>query len=182
MDFDLLLFVDRARNQSAGHHCAEALHGEHAIDRQAEDRAGIFGRNLGGQPRQLALQLVESRARLGADGNDRRSCRIEKRAREELGHFHGHDFESFGIDQVGLGQDCDAALHRKQAADFEVLAGLRLDGFVGRDHQQHQIDAADAGQHVAHKALVAGDIDQANADRLSPTDSAGRGWRSRGRW
>ena len=48
-----------------------------------------------------------------------------------------------------------------------MLARLRLDGFVGRHHQQHQIDAADAGQHVAHKALVAGNIDQANADRLS---------------
>ena len=43
MDFDLLLLVDRARNQSAGHHGPEALHGEHAIDRQPEDSAGIFG-------------------------------------------------------------------------------------------------------------------------------------------
>ena len=55
MDFDLLLLVDSARNQSACHHGPEALHGEHAINWQPEDSAGIFGRNLGGQPSQLAL-------------------------------------------------------------------------------------------------------------------------------
>ena len=166
MDFDLLLFADRARNQRSCDHGSKALHGEHAIDRQAEHGAGIFGWNLGGQPRQFALQLVESRARLGADGDDRRSCRIEERAREELRHFHGHNFESFRIDQVGLGQNSNPALHRKQAADFEVFARLRLYGFVGCDHQQHQIDAAHSGQHVAHKAFMAGDVDQTNADRL----------------
>ena len=44
--------------------------------------------------------------------------------------------------------------------DIEVLTGLRLDGFVGGDDQQHQIDAADSGEHVAHETLVTGDIDE----------------------
>src|SRR6202011_1586028 len=44
--------------------------------------------------------------------------------------------------------------HRKQAADIEVFASLRLDGFVGRDHQEHQINAADSSQHVAYEAFV----------------------------
>src|ERR1019366_2492852 len=79
----------------------------------------------------------------------------------------GHDFERLGIDQVSLRKNGDPALHRKQAANFKVLAGLGLDGFVSRHHQQHQVDAANSGQHIAHKTLVPGDIDQANADRLA---------------
>ena len=51
----------------------------------------------------------------------------------------------------------------QQAADIEMLARLRLDGFVGGDHEQHQIDAAHAGQHILDEALVAGHVDEAQA-------------------
>jgi len=44
-----------------------------------------------------------------------------------------------------------------------VFASLRLDAFIGGDYEQHQVDAAHARQHVAHKALVAGNIDEAQA-------------------
>ena len=67
---------------------------------------------------------------------------------------------AFPIDGIGLGQHRDAAAHRKQPADIEVFASLRLDRFVGRDHQQHQIDPAHSRQHVAHEALVPGHIDE----------------------
>ena len=70
-----------------------------------------------------------------------------------------------GVHQVRLGQRDDAARDAQQAADVEVLAGLRLDGFVGRDHEQHQVDAAHAGQHVLDEALVARDVDEAQAQR-----------------
>ncbi len=50
MDFDLLLLADGPRDQRPGDHRSEAFHGEDAIDGQAKDRGGIFGRNLGGQP------------------------------------------------------------------------------------------------------------------------------------
>ena len=39
-----------------------------------------------------------------------------------------------------------------------MLAGLRHHAFVGRDDQQREVDAADAGQHVLDEALVAGDV------------------------
>src|SRR4029077_16555429 len=58
----------------------------------------------------------------------------------------------------------DAAANRKQAANIEVFASLRLDPFIGGDYQQNQVDAADAGKHVAHKALVAGDVDETEAN------------------
>ena len=44
-----------------------------------------------------------------------------------------------------------------------MFARLRLHRLVGRNHQQYQVDAADSGQHVAHEALVAGHIDEAEA-------------------
>ncbi len=47
-----------------------------------------------------------------------------------------------------------------------MLSRLWLDGFVGRNHQQHQIEAESPGQHIAHKAFVARDVDKANAQVL----------------
>jgi len=44
---------------------------------------------------------------------------------------------------------------------------LRLNGFVGGDNHQHQIDSAHAGQHIANKTLVAGNVDEAEADFLA---------------
>jgi hypothetical protein len=37
---------------------------------------------------------------------------------------------------------------------------LRLDPFIRRNYQQHEIDAAYASEHVAHKTLVPGDINE----------------------
>ena len=41
-----------------------------------------------------------------------------------------------------------------------MLAGLRLDGFVGGDNQQYQIDASNPSQHIAYEAFMAGYIDK----------------------
>lgn len=38
---------------------------------------------------------------------------------------------------------------------------------VSSDHQQHQVYAADSSEHVAHEALVAGDIDEAETEFLA---------------
>lgn len=48
-----------------------------------------------------------------------------------------------------------------------MFARLRLDRLVGRNDQQHQIDAAHPGQHVAHKPLVAGDVHKTNMQNLA---------------
>ena len=47
----------------------------------------------------------------------------------------------------------------QQRADREVLARLRHHALVGRDHEHREVDAADAGEHVLHEALVAGHVD-----------------------
>ena len=46
-----------------------------------------------------------------------------------------------------------------------MFAGLRLDGGICRDDQQHQVDAAYSGQHVADKTLMPGDIDKAQLEQ-----------------
>ena len=47
-----------------------------------------------------------------------------------------------------------------------MLAGLRHDGFVGRNDQHHHVDAAHAGKHVLDESLVTGHVDEADG-RLS---------------
>ena len=39
-----------------------------------------------------------------------------------------------------------------------MLASLRFDGFSRRDDEQHDVDSGGSGQHVAHEALVSGDV------------------------
>ena len=46
-----------------------------------------------------------------------------------------------------------------------MLARLRLDGFVGGDDKQDQVDAAHAGQHVLDEAFVTGHIHEAQPQR-----------------
>ena len=52
-------------------------------------------------------------------------------------------------------------LDAEQVDDRQMLARLRHDPVVGRDDQQHEVDAGGAGQHVVHEALVAGHVDEA---------------------
>src|SRR5208337_3316465 len=93
--------------------------------------------------------------------------RIEKRSAHKIFHFQPHYFERLRIHRIGFCEHGDAAADRKQAADIEVFASLRLDSFIGGNYQQHQVDAAHAGEHVAHKALVTGNIDETEANRAT---------------
>jgi hypothetical protein len=70
----------------------------------------------------------------------------------------------------------EAGGHVQQPADVEVLASLRHHRLVGGDDQHDEIDAADAGGHVLHEALVAGRVDERHVDAVD------RRVRSRGRW
>ncbi len=48
-----------------------------------------------------------------------------------------------------------------------MLAGLRFDAFIRRNHQHDEIDAPHACQHVANKTLMAGHVDKAEAQLFS---------------
>ena len=121
-------------------------------------RSAFFRRGGGGARSSLA-QFFESRAGNGAHRHHRRA--LQKRAGHELLHFQPHQFQDVRFHQIGLGERHDALRDSQQAANVEVLARLRLDGFVRRDDEQHQIDAAHAGQHVFDETLVTRHVHEA---------------------
>src|SRR5205823_2601012 len=89
---------------------------------------------------------------------------IEKRAAQEVFDLDSHHVQGFRVNQIRLGQHSNATAHGKLATDVEMLAGLGLDRFIRGNHQQHQIDAAYASQHVAYEALVARDVNEAKTE------------------
>src|SRR5581483_9669948 len=93
--------------------------------------------------------------------------RIKERSAENFLQLQADNVERLGIYKVGLGNDRQTTLNLKQAADVEVLDSLRLDGLVRRDDQQDQINAAHAGQHVAHEELVPGDVHESQAQQVA---------------
>ena len=153
VQFDLLFFCHRAGDQCAGHHGAEPLHGKRAVEGQPEmSRSPLGGHGACGAAQRPA-QLVKPCARHRTDRHHRRV--LHELPGDELLHLQPHEFQNVGVHQIGLRQRHHALRNSQQSADIEMLAGLRLNGFVGRDREQHQVDAADAGQHVFDEALVA---------------------------
>ena len=74
------------------------------------------------------------------------------------------DLRGFSLRQPDRLRDHeDRAVDAEQMKNVEMLLGLRHHAVVGRDREQHQVDAVRPGQHVADEALVAGDIDDAGA-------------------
>src|ERR1700730_6701532 len=45
-----------------------------------------------------------------------------------------------------------------------MFSRLRLYGFLGGNHQQHQIDASSTSQHVAHKSFMSWHINESKPD------------------
>ena len=80
------------------------------------------------------------------------------------------------VEHVDLGEGDDAVADAEQLEDAQVLLALRLPALGGGDDEQAGVDAADAGEHVAQEAHVAGHVDE--ADRLAVDARRGR---SRGR-
>ena len=123
-----------------------------------------------------ALQIVQSGAGQRTHSHDGvwfiqiRICQVrfvQERPPQKLLDFQPNHVEGLGIDCVGLSEHGDAALHSEQLQNVEVLASLGLDRFVGRDDQQHQVDASHSGQHVADEALVAGDVHKTEMQPLA---------------
>ncbi len=103
--------------------------------------------------------------RLGAYGEKDGMVRVKKRALEEASYLGADLFETARADSVHLGDHGKTAANSKQAANGEMLFGLRLDAFFGGDDKQHSIDAACACEHIADKELVPWNIDEADAQR-----------------
>src|SRR5690606_34727972 len=59
-----------------------------------------------------------------------------------------------GVHQVAFGEDDNPPVDAQEIEDLQVFLGLGHPAFVGRDHKQHQPDAANTGQHIADEAVV----------------------------
>src|SRR5437588_6958547 len=166
-DLDLVIFAHPAGDERAGYYGAKSLHAEDAINGQAKVSRRVLGRDLADHAGQFSLQLFESGASLGVNGNNWRPPRIEERPAQKIAGLRAHHRERFGVNQVALGEHGKAAADGEQPADIKVLAGLRLDAFVGGHYKQQQIHAAGAGQHVANETLMSGDIHKSQAQHAT---------------
>ena len=166
-NFHLVFATNRARNESSGHDRSKSLHSEYAVDREPSQGTRIAGLHVRGRGGHRPLEIVEACACQRTHGDYGRVRRLQKCAAQKLLDFQPHYIKRLRIDRIRFGEHGDAALHAEQTKNVEVLAGLGLDGFVGRNHQQDEIDASDACQHVAHEALVAGDVDKAEVQRFA---------------
>ena len=126
---------------------------EHPVDRQPEEVVGGPLYQVLRDQAQGGLELIESFPRHGGRGHGRRP--VDPASLEPLGDLGPHQVEPVGFDEVPLGDHGNPAPHAEQLHDREVLFGLGHDPFVGRDHEQRDVDARRAGEHVAHEALVA---------------------------
>ncbi len=158
-DLDVLALFERRAAQRAGDDGAEAAHRERAIHRKPGGSVSKRARRrLARGHFERIAELVEAAPGHGRDGNDRRAGKTG--AFELLRHLELRELEQVRIDRVGLGQRDDAAFDPEQVADRQVLAALRHDALVGRDHEEHQIDSGRAGHHRVYEPLVPGHVDQ----------------------
>ncbi len=155
-DGQRLLDLHASRDQGPRDDCAEALHGEHAIDRQPRGPVRPAHRHRGRQGHQRVFQKLQPvpRARRHRDNGSIG----EKRSRDELAHFEAGELQGLAVAQVALGENDQTSGDVQQPADVKVLTRLRHDRLVGRDDEHHEVHAADSGEHVLHEAFVAGHV------------------------
>jgi len=126
---------------------------------------GIVDRTRHRQRRKFAAKRVKSFAGLCAYRENAGMASVKKRALEECSYSGADLFEPARADGVNLGDHGKAAADSEQAADGEMLFGLRLDTFFCGDGEENGIDAACACEHIADKELVSGNIDEADSQR-----------------
>ncbi len=114
------------------------------------------------------LQFGDALARVRRRGDERGV--LQKRALHQLADLQLDDLARRLIDQIALGQGDDAVTQAEQAKDFQMLARLRHDRIVGGHDEDGQVDAGGAGEHVLDETLVAGHVDDAEAERRQIED------------
>ena len=159
-DFDRIARFDRSGEEGSGDHGAESGQAEMAVHRQPQRSVGIFWGQFPDVLADLFHQFGEAVA--GQRRNPAEGCFFEKGAGNLFADFLFDDIDPLFLGQVAFGQHQDSATDIQQLQDLQMLPGLRHDPFVDIHHQQHQIDAADAGQHVVDEALMSGHIDDSS--------------------
>ena len=156
----LVAHADRAVGQRAGHHGAEAAHGEHAVDGQPRP-AGVLPCDRALEHRVERGQKLRD-AFAGQPGNRHGRRSAQACVRDRAHDLSANQVEPLGVDEVRLGEDDDPVFHVEQVEDLEVLARLGHHALVGRDDEERRVEAMGPGEHVAHEARVAWHVDDAD--------------------
>ena len=94
---------------------------------------GTGDRGLHRQKQEFAAKVVKPLAGLGAYGENAGMVSVKKRALEEGSYLGADLLETARADGVNLGDHGKTPADSEQAADGEMLFGLRLDPFFGGD-------------------------------------------------
>ena len=148
----LISCSDRARPERSRNDRAEAGNGERAIDVEPRRAVGALVLDGVGDSRERGAELVETFARARAHAHDLGS-------RDELDRLGLGELDRLVVDGIDLRQRDDTVLDPEQTQDREVLVRLRARALTRIDHEQEQIDPGRAGDHRAHEALVARNVD-----------------------
>ncbi len=128
-------------------------------ERSIHSRTGGALRRTAAERRRQAAeggpQLVKA---LAGDGADRDRLDGAEAGSRDLGQ--GLTGGRAGVGQVGPGDDEETVPDPEGVDGGEVLGRLRHPAAVGRHHEHDGGDRAEAGQHVRHEPLVAGDVDE----------------------
>ena len=95
----------------------------------------------------------------GIRGDWQQGSVFQKGSPDDFSHVFRNQLQPFGLHQVCLGEDDDAASDAQHLQDLKMFHGLRHDPFIRSHNQQDQVDAADPGQHVPDKLFVTGHVD-----------------------
>src|SRR5581483_2728837 len=106
MQFHFLVNANAARDQRSSDNGAESAHGEGAVNGQAKILRLVFGRDGGGDFRDLRAQFVQAGAG-GCTYRDHRGA-IEERAADEFARFQAHQIDQVGWNQVSFRKDNNA--------------------------------------------------------------------------
>jgi hypothetical protein len=77
--------------------------------------------------------------------------------------LHERQLPGLVVDGVHLGDRDDAVLDPQQPDDREMLVRLRARSLRGVHDEEEEIDPRRSRHHVAHEALVPGDVDEREA-------------------
>src|SRR6185437_13557550 len=134
-----LAYRDPAGPRGSRHDGPYARDGKTAIDRETEEIFRVPANQAGGTGSKPLSQELDSCTSLGRDGN--RRVELEPTLAKPLRQFLRYQLCPVGLDQIDLGEHRYSRAHPELLEDGEVLLGLGHDAFVGRNHEQCEIDA-----------------------------------------
>ena len=113
----------------------------------------------------MGNRLLQGRNQLGHTLTGGRSHRDDRRGlepgpEETLLDLQNDEIPGFGANPVDLGQCDHGPIHPEEVEHRQMLLGLGLPPLIRRHHQQPDIDPAGTGQHVLHKPVMTGDVDE----------------------